>query len=248
MALSDHALDRSTPIPLYYQLKTILFSEIEKGSYPLGSTIPTEIELSSLFNISRSTVRQAISELVQEGLLERRTSKGTIVTQPQENVGYIRSFEPFYQQVAKTGKKPRTELMRLELIEADDLAKHLRLSPSDKVICLMRRRFADDTPMVTMLNFLPYGLCNFILSHDFEHESLYEVLSQKPDIKNAETKTIVSAEEATAEDAEMLDVKIASPILNFNTITKTESGLIVNYAFSRYRGDLNRFEIDARPK
>lgn len=247
MSLNNYTLDRTVPIPLYYQLKTMILAEIDNGSYPVGSTIPTENELSDLFQISRSTVRQAISELVSEGRLARRTSKGTIVTTPQNSVGYIRSFEPFYQQVEQSGKQPRTEVLRLEIIKVNDLAVHLGLQPEDKAICMFRRRFADDTPMVTMLNYLPCAVCDFILTHDFEKESLYEVLSINPEIEKAETKTIVSAEKATAKDAEFLKIKINSPILNFNTITKTDSGRVIDYAFSRYRGDLNRFEINARP-
>lgn len=248
MPLSDYELDRSVPIPLYYQLKTFILSEIKNSNFPVGSNIPTEMEISEHFQVSRSTVRQAINELVQEGYLERQTSRGTYVIEPEEKVGYIRSFEPFYQQVRRTGQEAKTQLSLLEVVEADEtIAANLDIKPGEKAICMSRRRFSGDTPMVLMQNYLPYSLCSFILSHNFETESLYEVLSHHQDIRHAETKTIVIATLATSEDAHLLDIKKGAPILCFNTITKTDNGQIVNFAYSRYRGDLNRFEIDAKP-
>jgi GntR family transcriptional regulator len=222
-----------------------LLDEIQKGSYPVGSTIPTETEISDIFQISRSTVRQAIAELAQEGWLDRKTSKGTFVTRPQKNVSLIRSFEPFYQQVAKSGKRPRTELLRMSVIEAGEtIASDLGVDPSSKIISMFRKRYADNVPMVTMQNYLPYSLCSFILSHNFEQESLYEVLMQSSEYRNTVTKTFISAQNANAEDAELLCVKLGSPILHFNTITKVENDGIINFGLSRYRGDMNEFEID----
>lgn len=249
MPLDKYRLNREVPIPLYYQLKSFLLDEIRNGYYKLGTSIPTECEIQEMFKISRSTVRQAISELVQEGWLSRQTSKGTFVTHPKENAAHIRSFEPFYQQVARTGMEARTELVDLKVIEAGEvISSYLNLDPKSKVISMFRRRFSNDTPMVTMQNFLPYSLCSFILSHDFEKESLYEVLSQQSESRTSVTKTIVSATRSTAEDAAQLGIKLGVPILSFNTITRTENGSIIDYAFSRYRGDMNKFEIDVYPE
>ena len=78
MLLDSSKLDKSVPIPLYFQLKELILSEIKNGNYPSGSLIPTENELSEAFEISRTTVRQAITELVQEGWLYRVKSKGTL--------------------------------------------------------------------------------------------------------------------------------------------------------------------------
>ena len=93
MIFANYRLDRSTPIPLYYQLKGFILQEIQNGTYPVGSCIPTEMEIRDRFNLSRTTIRQAISELVQEGRLERRTSKGTFVTLPKEKLPSTSSFQ-----------------------------------------------------------------------------------------------------------------------------------------------------------
>lgn len=85
MQLFQKKLDKNTPIPLYFQLKGIILSDIQDNSFSVGDAIPTENELVEYYHISRSTVRQAISELVQEGWLTRKASKGTFLTKPEQN-------------------------------------------------------------------------------------------------------------------------------------------------------------------
>ena len=242
-------LNRDIPIPLYYQLKSILFEKIQNKLYREGDIIPTEAELQETYQISRSTVRQAIAELVQEGWLDRRTSKGTFVTYPKSEISHIHPFEPFYQQVKQLGKTSKTELIHLSIIPSpSDLSGSMGLSAGTKIISMFRRRFTDDEPLVTIHNFLPFEYCSFILSHDFRFESLYETLKNNPMTRIEQTKTIVSAENASGEDALLLQIAVDSPILCFNTIARNEAGIVIDYAFSHYRGDRNRFEIDVRPE
>ena len=242
-------LDKSVPIPLYYQLKSILLNKIKSGVYPEGQCIPTEQQLAQSLQISRSTVRQAVAELVQEGWLERKTSKGTFVCYPESSTSYIRSFEPFHQQVRRLGKTPRTELMELKVIDASaPLAKAMGIDPGDKVISMFRRRFADDEPMVTIHNHLPWDICSFVIGHDFQWESLYEIMTQSVDSRPVRTRTIVSAEKASSGDVNLLATKPGAPILCFQTISYNAAGKIVDYATSHYRSDSNKFEIDARPE
>ncbi len=237
MQLFQKKLDKSTRIPLYFQLKNIILSDIQDNCFLVGDAIPTENELVEFYHISRSTVRQAISELVQEGWLTRKASKGTFVTKPEQRSSYIRSFEPFYRQISRLGKTPRTELIDLNVI-----------TPRQKVISMFRRRFADDIPMVTFQNYIPYDLCSFILSYDFKTHSLYELLMNNVSTQIANTKTIVSATNATTEDIELLNIKVNTPMLCFHNISTTADETIVDYAFAHYRGDLNKFEFDDSPK
>lgn len=249
MQLFQKTLDKNTPIPLYFQLKNIILNDIQDNHFSVGDSIPTENELVEFYHISRSTVRQAISELVQEGWLTRKASKGTFVTRPEQKSSYIRSFEPFYRQISRLGKTPRTELIDLNVITPSaEIAANLNLGKEQKVISMFRRRFADDIPMVTFQNYIPYDLCSFILSYDFKTHSLYELLMNNPTTQIANTKTIVSAMNATTEDMKLLNIKVNTPMLCFNNISTTSQGTIVDYAFAHYRGDLNKFEFDDSPK
>ncbi len=89
MLTKESKIDKSIPIPLYFQLKTLIMDEIKNGTYKVGNPIPTEKELSETFQISRTTVQQAITELVQEGWLYRIKSKGTFVSQPKISQDFI---------------------------------------------------------------------------------------------------------------------------------------------------------------
>lgn len=249
MHIFTEKLDRSIPIPLYFQLKSILLEDIKDGSFSEGDTIPTEIELVDFYQISRSTVRQAISELVQEGWLIRKASKGTFVTKANQTASHIRSFEPFYQQVNRLGKTLRTELIDLSVnLPTAEIAKVLNLKPGQKIISMFRKRFVDDLPMVTLQNYLPYDLCSFVLAYDFREHSLYELFMQNQKTRINNTHTVVSALSASPEDVKLLNVKPTAPMLCFNNISTTEDGIVIDYAFSRYRGDFNKFEFDDSPK
>lgn len=249
MQLFHKKLDKSTPIPLYFQLKSIILNDINDNCFAVGDAIPTENELVDFYHISRSTVRQAISELVKEGWLTRKASKGTFVTKPEQKSSFIRSFEPFYQQVSRLGKTPRTELIDLTVVEpAPEIGEKLGLRKGEKVISMFRRRFADDIPMVTFQNYIPYDLCSFILSYDFKTHSLYELLMTHSETQISSTRTIVSAMNATAQDIELLNVKVNTPMLYFNNISTTADGTVIDYAFAHYRGDLNKFEFEDSPK
>ena len=243
-------LKRDTPMPLYYQLKCLLLKRIQNGEFAEGETIPTEAELQETFEISRSTVRQAITELVRDGWLERKTSKGTFVKpRRSDSVSYIHSFEPFYQQTAKMGKSTMTKVMKIETIYPQTmLADAMGLGVGDRVIEIARIRYAEDVPMVIIHNFLPYDRCKFVLDHDLETESLYEILKVHPDTSIDHTKTIISSELAELEDSRLLNVKIGSPILCFHTKAMSVDQWVIDFAYSRYRGDINKFEIDVKPE
>ena len=90
--LQDHTLDKNVPVPLYFQLKTLILDEIKNGSYKSGELIPTENEISEMFDISRTTVRQAITELVHDGQLYRIKSKGTFVANPKVTQHVLNSY------------------------------------------------------------------------------------------------------------------------------------------------------------
>ena len=184
MLFDNEKLDKSVPIPLYFQLKELILDEIKKENYKDGDMIPTENEISEKFQISRTTVRQAITELVQEGWLYRVKSKGTFATHPKIPQDFLRKVESFRDQIERLGMRPSTQLIELKRGKADkEVAKALDMAEGDEVVYLFRKRFADEKPIVTIQTYLPFDRCSFIMEHDLEKEALYEVLAQKTDTK-----------------------------------------------------------------
>jgi len=99
----DEVLDKSTPIPLYFQLKEIIKDKIDSGKLKPGDILPSERELSQVYQISRPTIRQALKELVNEGLLYREKGKGTYVSKPKINYGFIQKLTTFYDDIKEKG-------------------------------------------------------------------------------------------------------------------------------------------------
>jgi len=248
MLTNASKIDKSTPVPLYFQLKKLIMEEIRNGTYKVGSLIPTEKELSDTFQISRTTVRQAVTELVQEGWLYRIKSKGTFVSQPKISQDFIKKLESFNDQILRAGMTPSTEVLKLEVQKAGaKAAASLELKGKDSVIYLHRKRLANDEPIVTIETFLPYDDCSFILSHDLEKERLYSILNERKETSVFRVNRIVEAVEADSRDEQYLDIKKGKPIQFFTSTGYNAYGKPIEYSLARYRGDRNSFEITVFP-
>lgn len=243
--ISDHKLDKSVPIPLYYQLKTIIQEEIDAGNYSPDDMIPTEEELINMFGISRTTVRQAISDLVQEGKLYRIKSKGTFVSHSKINQDFIVRLEPFNDQIKHQNKAPKTEVIAMEVITAPpQVISALHLDAGEKAIYLHRKRFADSCPIVVVQTYLPYNRCSFVLNHNFTVESLYNTLEkQDPSYKIRYVKRMIEAAKASAANAKLLEIKSGDPVLVFTSTGYNQADIPLEYSTAYYRADCNKFEI-----
>lgn len=244
MKLKNAKLDKSVPIPLYFQLKELILSEIKSGNYEIGSLIPTENELSEMFDISRTTVRQAITELVQEGWLYRIKSKGTFVAKPKIDQSFIQALGSFNDQIAELGRTPSTELLAFEVMDAPEyVANELKLAPKEKVIYIHRRRFADEDPIVMVKTFLPFKKCSFVLEHDLSKESLYPVLASKDDTQIYKIRRLIEAVDAEEYDIKNLNISEHQAIQQFISVGYNMYEEPIEYSLARYRGDRNRFEV-----
>ena len=243
--LEQNKLDKSVPIPLYYQLKTLLLEEIKSNAYPVDSMIPTEKEISEMFEISRTTVRQAITELVREGWLYRVKSKGTFVAQRKIKQDFIRRLESFNEQIERTGRRPGTELLALEVVEMPErAAEAFGAVPGEKVVYLHRKRSADDEPLVTVETYLPYPKCAFLMQHNMAKESMYNVLAEREETRICRVSRILEAVAANAQDARLLNIRTGKPVHLFHTVGYNQYDQPIEFSIARYRGDRNRFEVD----
>lgn len=246
--LNGEMLDKSIPIPLYFQLKKKIVEEIEKGNYKVGDMIPTEFELSELFQISRTTVRQAISELVQEGWLYRVKSKGTFVTKPKINQEFIQKIQSFNSEILKSGHTPSTVVLDLKIVDPpEQVMKALNLKEQEKAIFIHRKRFADEEPIVLVKTYLPFDRCSFVMEHNLVKELLYSVLSTNNNTKIYKIKRLVEAVEANSYDMHELNIKRGKAIQQFTSIGYNALNEPIEYSIAHYRGDRNSFEVYVAP-
>jgi len=174
--MQDRPLEKKSQSPLYQQLMSRLKNDIMAGVYPPGARIPSEQVLCDAYGVSRVTVRKAMLDLVQEGLLVRRQGKGTFVAQEriQRNLQQITSFSDACRQ---NGHTAGARLVSAEMAEASaDDAEKLGLPAGSRVVEIIRLRLCDGEPVMLEINRFPSHY-EFLLQEAGEG-SLYDQLMQ----------------------------------------------------------------------
>jgi GntR family transcriptional regulator len=236
-------LDNNSPIPLYYQLKSFIENQIASGTWKPGEQIPSEAELCQQFQVSRTTIRQAVGELVNLGKLKRTQGCGTFVTE------YIK--EPIYrlvgfsQEMELRGLKPKSKVLKFETIPpSEHIKQYLRLKENEPTIILKRLRRADDQLMATDNCYLPFNRYFALLHEDLEKNSLYDILAKK--FNTLPIRSICSIESIGCPPhvAELLNVKVDFPILYIISTRFDQNDLPFEYSEIYYRGDRFIFNVN----
>ncbi|UKA51746.1 GntR family transcriptional regulator [Arthrobacter sp. FW305-123] len=228
----------STPAtPKYYLLKTEVLGLIS-GLHP-GTLIPTERALAEKYGTSRTTVRQAISELVAEGKLGRIQGHGTFVAPPK--VTHVRQLTSFSDDARAQGLKADSMLIALDVVAADaDVAAHLELDQGGSVTRLERLRLIEGEPLAHEIAWLPGKLRRF-QSSLASAGSLYAVLSDTYGIRITDVEDTVETALAGPEDVRLLGIEMGAPLLVVHRLARDASGAAVEWTRSAFRGDRFRF-------
>jgi GntR family transcriptional regulator len=230
------AVDGADPTPLYLQLADRLRTLIDDGSVDVGSALPSERDISLLAGISRVTVRKAIEALLREGLLSRRPGSGTYVARRIEQPASL--LAGFSASMASRGARPGSTWLEKRLAEpSPEDAAILALSAGSQVVKLARVRTADDEPLAIERAVVPAALLPPVPEIG---ESLYAALERRGHRPVRGTQRL-HASLASPQEAELLGVPDAAPVLRIERRTFLPSGLPVEITRSAYRGD--RFDF-----
>lgn len=239
----DVDLDRSSPMPLYHQVAEALMAAITGGTLPPGSRLANEIDLAVHLGISRPTMRRAIEELVNAGLLVRRRGVGTQVVHTK--VRRAIELTSLHDDLAVAGQRPRTEVLADTIGPADaDTAAALGLRRGAEVITLERLRFARDEPLALMRNVIPADLVT--LDDDaLREQGLYALLRASGVILHVAQQTI-GARLASAAEARLLAEHRSAPLLTMTRTAYDDRGRAVEHANHLYRASLYSFDLTLR--
>jgi DNA-binding GntR family transcriptional regulator len=233
-------VDRSSPVPLYYQVATRLQELIEQGEIGVGSRIENEVDLAERLGVSRPTTRRAIQYLVERGMLVRKRGVGTQVVH-----GLVRrslELTSLYDDLARTGSSPRTRIIELSRRPADEEVAHeLQVEPSSEVWSLERLRSMGEEPLALMRNYLPVALID-LEAVDLEHEGLYASL-RRAGILMSVAKQRIGSRRALAGEAALLAEKRGAPLLTMQRTAYDNAGQPVEFGRHAYRPDLYSFEL-----
>jgi GntR family transcriptional regulator len=228
---------RKSPLPRYYQLKEIMREKISSGEWKPGDLIPSERELGEQYGISRMTARQAITELVNEGLFYREQGKGTFVSRHKITQQLIR-LTGFSEDIKARGQRPGSKVISAQMLPADDsIAERLRIKPGQQVFRLQRLRLADDEPLAIEISTLSFMGCERLLEEDLEQNSLYRLLENKYGLPLMAADQELEAGLMNAEEAQLLKVSVGSAALFIRRTTYTERDQPLEYAKSIYCGN-----------
>ncbi|MBA2698389.1 MAG: GntR family transcriptional regulator [Nocardioidaceae bacterium] len=233
-------VDRSSPVPLYHQVAEQLERSIVDGVLKPGERIVNEVALADTLGLSRPTMRQAISTLVDKGLLVRKRGVGTQVVQSQIR----RSVEltSLNDDLLAGGRAPHTLVLRLELIESDETAsRQLQLAAGDPVWAVERVRFVGDEPLALMCNRLPASIVDLSVV-DLSLTGLYAQLRASGVHVRVAHQTI-SSRRATSYEARLLNERKGSPLLTMDRTAFDDKGRAIESGSHVYRPDLYSFEV-----
>jgi GntR family transcriptional regulator len=238
-------IDKGSPVPYYYQLRQLLERAVAGGALAPGEQIPTEASLCERYDVSRTVVRQALSDLERTGLVTRLKGKGTFVTQPKVSEFVAQSLTSLHEDLTGRGERLETKVLRLEVEPVSPhVAKMLELPESEQIVLLERLRYLRGEPLVVTTAYMPYSICAPILDLDMSDRSLFETYERELGLKLHRGTRAIEARAATGEVAQHLGVSEGAPILAFTGVTYLDNGLPIEYFVGLHRGDRSRFETE----
>lgn len=228
-------------LPLYQKMAASLRAALRSGALPVGSGVPPERELSAMLGVSRVTVRRAIEELVQEGLLQSKQGSGTSVSGRVEQA--LSALGSFSEDMLRRGYVPGSRWISRELAHpSPDEILALGLAPTEPVIRLARVRTADGAPIAVERAALRAALLGGEL--DFG-DSLYEALRRHGVFPQRAFQRL-RAEVVSGPDARLLGLQDAGPVLATERRSFTNEGRPVELTRSIYRGDRYDYVVELR--
>jgi DNA-binding GntR family transcriptional regulator len=239
--LSPVEVDRSSPVPLYFQVATRLQELIEKGEIGVGDRIENEVDLAERLGVSRPTTRRAIQYLVERGMLVRRRGVGTQVVHPK--VRRPVELSSLYDDLVNSARAPRTDVLELKVIEAPaDVAEALEIAPGSEVTWIERLRFAGGEPLALMHNAIPVGLLR-LTEPELAQRGLYELLRRAGFVPRIATQ-VIGARSATAAEARTLQEKRGASLLTMTRTAWDAGGQALEYGSHLYRASRYSFELN----
>ena len=218
------AIERDSPVPFYFQLATLFEHEIFTGRWPVGVRLPSEPDICRHYQLSRTTVRQALSRLEQQGTVKRIRGQGTYIDQGRPRSWMLHSPLGLFQGEMHrhglvTSKVLRTDVSPLPSWATDALG----LPPGSIGVTLERLRFVDGLLVIYVVNHLPSDFAETVLSFETPDDSLYQRLREQHSVEVVSGVRNIQAVDAEERMAAMLDVPAGFPLALIESVSWDES-------------------------
>jgi len=233
-------------LPIYYQIKHTIKNWITDKDFQAGEKIPSENELAGKFSVNRLTVRQAISQLVQEGFLISKRGEGTFVTNNENLINsFSLEFSGFMDDLFYQVQKSKTKSVKItRLIPPKFIKDKLELDDEDaEIVQIKRVRFKENRPFAYTVNYFPSETGEMISEKELWKKPLLQILEQDLGIQFTEAFQTIEASFANREVAEELGISLGLPILFVERIMYTKKRKPVEVVQSSYPGDVYKYIV-----
>lgn len=233
----ENKLKENSGLPMYRQLSNIIRTNVENGVYEANQKIPTEMELSKKYNVSRVTVRKALEELVEDGILLRKQGKGTFISEKKTtNINYPQTS--FADACLLSGKKPTTRLLSYSMeVPTKKIADFFGIEQTEMVIKIRRIRMADGEPIILEVDYFPESFA--FLADEALTDSIALILNRN-NIYPIHGETVTTICYASEEESRVLNVDVEQPLLYIRGEIRNEDMRPVQVSKQIIRTDLYR--------
>lgn len=233
----------SKKIPVYIAMHNKIRQRIISNEWKKGEKIPSERDLAEEFEVSRMTARQAVSSLVEEGLLERRRGSGTFVASEKVREK-LKGISSFTETIERLGKQPTSKVISYYTkLASESEAEKLQIDQNETVVIMERLRFADGEPICFEVATLPQAITKEFSKVELTQHLYRTLLDRGFEVARAEQ--ILSATLASEKVADLLQVKRESPILRLKQVSYTQDDVPFEYVRAQYVGSRYEFFLEA---
>lgn len=236
-------LDEKSVIPLYYQLKEILKEKIKDGSWEEGLKVPSERELMETYNVSRATVRQALNELMAEGLIYRKQGIGTFVSESKIEQNLIGELS-FNEQALRQGLSPGSKVVYANTVRMipNRIKRIFQLKNSEKIHKIIRVRLVNENPLILETLYIPYRYAPEILKQDLENMAVFKYLEKECELEFTHSILDIEPIATTEFEANYLEIEAGAPALSLERVIYSDKNAV---AIQKriMRGDRGKFSF-----
>ncbi|UOQ45979.1 GntR family transcriptional regulator [Halobacillus salinarum] len=225
-------------LPLYEQIKNKMLMKINHGDWTPGENIPSESQLMERFNVSRTTIRQALRDLAHQGIIEtRRGAPSRVSISPK---GKPRSQGVFHHEM---GNEMTVKVLRTGVVTNYEALRRLNLGKSEQVFFLERLRLADRKPIAYQQLFLPFEIGKVVKDYAEIEFDIFPKLGRE-DIHYSTIKEQVNAAVATQYEADLLGIFPGEPLVDIDRLTLGIEGSPIEYSRTKYRTDSFHYKVE----
>lgn len=232
-----------SPIPLYTQVKEIVRHHILDGTYQPHAQLPAESAMSSIFGVSRITIRQALSDLQKEGMIFKIPGKGTFVSKPKA-FQQLTQLEGFSEAMSRMGHEIYNQVVSHKTIPASALvAEHLHISLGDEITEIQRIRHLNRAPLSLEITYLPTAIGERLRKENLATRDIFLILENDFGIALGHADLQIEATLADEKIAHALQVEQGAAILRLERLTHKADGTPLDFEYLYFRGDAFQYRL-----